>query len=435
MTRVIADFHIHSKYSRATSDKMDLREIARFAQTKGLNIVGTGDATHHKWFNDLRENLTELPDAGLYRLADNPEGPVNFMITVEVSTIFTFEGSTKKIHHVILVPSLDVAAQVNERLARYGDLTVDGRPILDMTAPQLVEEVMSVSGDNVVIPSHIWTPWFGLFGAFSGFNQIEDCYQDTTRYVPAIETGLSSDPPMNWRLSSMDRFALVSNSDSHSSWPWRIGREANVFELEEDEITYGNIVDAIRKKDGKLFKFTVETDPNYGKYHFDGHRVCSFSCSPEQTKRLNGFCPRCKRRLTIGVLSRVEQLADRPEGFVPKDAIPFKDLIPLYEIISFTMGVEQLYSKKVLDEQNKLIDRFGNEFNVLLKVSKEELVKVTHEKIADSIVRLREGKVKFVAGYDGVYGKPIFGSGENLKDKITGMKIQSSLTDFNAKGP
>jgi PHP family Zn ribbon phosphoesterase len=205
--------------------------------------------------------------------------------------------------------------------------------------------------------------------------------------------------------------------------------------LEEDEITYGNIVDAIRKKDGKLFKFTVETDPNYGKYHFDGHRVCSFSCSPEQTKRLNGFCPRCKRRLTIGVLSRVEQLADRPEGFVPKDAIPFKDLIPLYEIISFTMGVEQLYSKKVLDEQNKLIDRFGNEFNVLLKVSKEELVKVTHEKIADSIVRLREGKVKFVAGYDGVYGKPIFGSGENLKDKITGMKIQSSLTDFNAKGP
>ncbi|MDH5462169.1 MAG: endonuclease Q family protein, partial [Candidatus Bathyarchaeota archaeon] len=238
--RVIADLHIHSKYSRATSEKMTISEITRFAHIKGLNVVGTGDFTHPKWLKELNEELAEIPDTNLYRYTKDPTSPVHYMITAEVSTIFTHEGDIKKIHHVISTPNLETALQINERLARYGDLTIDGRPTLNMSAPQLVEEVIEASDKNVVIPAHAWTPWFSLFGAFSGFDRIEDCYQDMTKHIFAIETGLSSDPPMNWRLSALDRYALISNSDSHSPWPWRIGREANVFELRQ--LTFREIV-------------------------------------------------------------------------------------------------------------------------------------------------------------------------------------------------
>ena len=263
--RVIADLHIHSKYSRATSKRMNIDEIARFARIKGLNLVGTGDFTHPKWFKELSEELTEVSETNLYRSNKAPDSPVHFMTTVEVSTIFTFESTVKKVHHVVSTPSLETAVQISERLEKYGDLSIDGRPTLDMSAPQLVEEVMEVSDKNLVIPAHVWTPWFSLFGAFSGFDRIEDCYQDMTKHISALETGLSSDPPMNWRLSALDKFILVSNSDSHSSWPWRIGREANVFELER--LTHDEVIDSIRKKDTKRFRFTIETDPAYGKYH------------------------------------------------------------------------------------------------------------------------------------------------------------------------
>ncbi|MBE0513222.1 DNA helicase UvrD, partial [Candidatus Bathyarchaeota archaeon] len=266
--RVIADLHIHSRFSRATSQKMNIDEITRFARIKGLNLVGTGDFTHPRWLEELTEELVEISGTHLYGTTKHPDSHVRYMITAEVSTIFTVEGSVKKIHHVILTPSLETAVQVNDQLKRYGDLSVDGRPTLDMNAPQLVEEVMQVSDENVIIPAHAWTPWFSIFGAFSGFDRVEDCYQDMTKHIPALETGLSSDPPMNWRLSALDRFALVSNSDSHSSWPWRIGREANVFELER--LTYQEVVDAVRKKDPKRFKFTIETYPAYGKYHWTG---------------------------------------------------------------------------------------------------------------------------------------------------------------------
>ena len=276
--RVIADFHIHSRYSRATSEKMSIQEITRFAKMKGLNLLGTGDFTHPKWLEELKKDLIEIQDSNLYKSAKNPASPVYYMITGEVATIFPFEGSVKKIHHVILTPSMETAEQINDRLTPYGNLATDGRPTLNMTAPQLVEEIMQVSNENMVIPAHAWTPWFSLFGAFSGFNRMEDCYQDTTKHIYALETGLSSDPPMNWRLSSLDKYALVSNSDSHSHWPWRIGREANVFELEH--VTYQNMVDAIRKKDPEHFKFTIETDPAYGKYHWTGHRNCKVSLSP-----------------------------------------------------------------------------------------------------------------------------------------------------------
>jgi uncharacterized protein (TIGR00375 family) len=233
--RVIADLHIHGKYSRATSEQMSIPEIARFAKIKGLNLVGTGDFTHPQWLKEIKDTLIEDDDSGLYKLA-TADSPVRFMLQTEVCTIFDYKGESKKVHHVILTPNLETAVQVNERLTRFGSLSADGRPILNVSAPQLVEEVMAVSVDNMVFPAHAWTPWFSIFGAFSGFDTVEDCYQDMTRHIHALETGLSSDPPMNWRLSTLDRFALVSNSDCHSFWPWRIGREANVFEL--DEFTY-----------------------------------------------------------------------------------------------------------------------------------------------------------------------------------------------------
>ena len=294
---------------------MSINEIARFAKIKGLNLVGTGDFTHPKWLNEIQETLVLEPDISLYRVIGKTDSPVRFMLTTEVCTIFNFENEYKKVHHVILTPNLDTAVQINEAIGRYGDLTADGRPLLNMAAPQLVEEVMAVSGENMVFPAHVWTPWFSVFGAFSGFDSIEECYQDMSKHIHALETGLSSDPPMNWRLSRLDRFALVSNSDCHSFWPWRIGREANVLELER--MSYREVVDAVCSKDPARFKFTIETDPAYGKYHWTGHRKCNVSLSPREAQKFGNICPVCRRKLTKGVDQRVEELADRPEDFKP----------------------------------------------------------------------------------------------------------------------
>ena len=259
---------------------MCVDEIARFAKVKGLNIVGTGDFTHPKWFEELNQNLVPEPETSLYKLANNTESQIHFMITTEVSTVFTRKNETKKVHHVILTPTLQTAAQVNDRLSKWGNLQTDGRPTLNVDPATLVEEVMEVSSDNMVFPAHAWTPWFSIFGAFSGLDSVEECYEDMTKHIHALETGLSSDPPMNWRLSSLDRFTLVSNSDSHSFWPWRIGREANVFELEKP--SYRGVTEAIRLKDKRHFKFTIETDPAYGKYHWTGHRNCHVALSARE---------------------------------------------------------------------------------------------------------------------------------------------------------
>ncbi len=425
--RIIADLHIHSRYSRATSQKMNVEEIARFAKIKGLNLVGTGDFTHPKWLKELQESLTEIPGTGLYKPAKDPESPVYFMITTEVSTVFVVNGQTKKIHHVILTPNIETAVQINDRLAKYGSLDIDGRPTLDMTAAQLVEEVMEVSSLNEVFPAHAWTPWFSIFGAFSGFNSVEECYEDMTKHIHALETGLSSDPPMNWRLSALDKYVLVSNSDSHSFWPWRIGREANVFELER--ITYHEIVDAIRTKDKNRFKFTIEVNPAYGKYHWSGHRKCGVSLPPKEAIKLGNICPVCRRRLTKGVEQRVEELADRPEGFKPENAIGFMHLLPLSEIIASVLGYESPSVRKVWEVYNSLIARFGNEYSVLIDASFEELCKVAQPKIAEAIVRVREGRVKVVPGYDGVYGQIIFFEEERRAEEKPKVP-QKSLVDF-----
>jgi uncharacterized protein (TIGR00375 family) len=420
--------HIHSRFSRATSEKMNIAEIARFAQIKGLNLVGTGDFTHPKWLEELHSVLVEDSETHLYKPAKNPDSPVYFMITGEVSTIFTFENAVRKIHHVILTPNLETAAQINTCLAKYGNLSSDGRPQLSVSAPQLVEEIMQVDKDNMVIPAHAWTPWFGLFGAFSGFNHMEDCYQDMTKHITALETGLSSDPPMNWRLSALDKYTLVSNSDSHSSWPWRIGREANVFELKKP--TYHEVVDMIRQKDPKRFRFTIETDPAYGKYHWTGHRNCKVSLSPQEAIRHNNVCPVCRRKLTKGVEQRVEELADRKVGHRPENAIGYMHLLPLSEIIATVLGVAYPSVQKVWDNYKRLIERFGDEYAVLIDASAEEMAKTVESEIAEAVLKVREEKIKVIPGYDGVYGQLDF-SDKPLSTKQNKAPIkQRCISDF-----
>jgi len=426
--RVIADLHIHGRYSRATSQKMCIEEIARFARIKGLNLVGTGDFTHPKWLKELQETLVTETGTGLYKVAKHPESPVYFMITTEVSTIFSFENEVKKVHHVILTSSIETAVQTNDRLAKYGGLAVDGRPTLNMDASHLVEEVMEVSSENMVFPAHAWTPWFSIFGAFSGFNSAEECYQDMTKHIHALETGLSSDPPMNWRLSKLDTFALVSNSDSHSFWPWRIGREANVFELKKP--CYHEVVDAIRLKDKERFKFTIETNPAYGKYHWTGHRNCHVALSPQDATRLGNVCPVCRRKLTKGVEQRVEELADRPPGFELGGAVGFMHLLPLSEIIATVLGVDSPSVQRVWSLYNALIEKFGDEYTVLIDATKEALDAVVDEKVAEAITRVRKGHIKVVPGYDGVYGQPII-FGAQLSEKTAPQRVrQLNLADF-----
>ncbi|NWG11586.1 DNA helicase UvrD [Candidatus Bathyarchaeota archaeon] len=426
--RVIADLHIHSRYSRATSQKMCIEEIARFASIKGLNLVGTGDFTHPKWLKELRETLVPASGAGLHEVAGVQRAPVYFMMTTEVCTVFTFKNDVKKIHHVILTPNIETALQINDRLANYGNLEADGRPTLDMNAPQLVEEIMEISDENMVFPAHAWTPWFSIFGAYSGFNNVEDCYQDMTKHIRALETGLSSDPPMNWRLSKLDNYTLVSNSDSHSFWPWRIGREANVFEL--DRPSYREIVDAIRFRDKRKFKFTIETDPAYGKYHWSGHRNCHVSFSPQEAIKFGNICPVCRRNLTRGVEQRVEELADRPANFKSDGAIGFMHLLPLSEIIATVLNVDSPSSQNVWSIYNLLIEKFGNEYTVFIDASEDTLRRAVDEKIAQAIIRVRERRVKVMPGYDGVYGQiKIFD--ESHTEKAPSQRVQQmNLADF-----
>ena len=431
--RIIADLHIHGRYSRATSERMSIAETARFAKIKGLNLLGTGDFTHPKWLNEIKETLAQDSDTGLYSVTSNPELQVRFMLTTEVCTIFNVQNESKKVHHVILAPNIEVVAQINNVLEKFGDLGIDGRPMLNMTAVQLVEEVMQISSGIMIFPAHAWTPWFSIFGAFSGFDSVEECYQDMTKHIHALETGLSSDPPMNWRLSKLDQFALVSNSDCHSFWPWRIGREANVFELEK--VSYRNVIEAICDNDPARFRFTIETDPAYGKYHWTGHRNCNVSLSPKEARKLGNICPVCRRKLTEGVEQRVEELADRPEGFLPVNKPGFRRLLPLSEIIAAVLNVDSPSTQAVWKIYNRLIEKFNDEYSVLLDVSKEALSEVVDARVADAILRVKAVSVTVVPGYDGVYGKLLLGepAATNAPREVLprrGRVQQMNLGDF-----
>ena len=430
--RVIADLHIHGRFSRATSEQMNIPEIGKFAKIKGLNLVGTGDFTHPDWLKEIKQTLTPEKDSMLFKLA-SVESSIRFMLTTEVCTIFNYKGESKKIHHVILTPSLETVAQINERLQNFGSLSSDGRPILNISAPQLVEEVMEVSINNMIFPAHAWTPWFSIFGAFSGFDTIEDCYQDMTKHIHALETGLSSDPAMNWRLSKLDKYTLVSNSDCHSFWPWRIGREANVFELKK--FTYKEVTDAIVANNSSHFKFTIETDPAYGKYHWTGHRNCQVSLSPSEAIKFGNICPVCRRPLTKGVEQRVEELADRPTDYKREDTPGFLSLLPLSEIIATVLGSESPSTQAVWKNYNLLTEKFGDEYSVLIDAPIEELVQVVDAPVAQAIVKVRNGSAKVTPGYDGVYGQLLLGIESPPKIKLKSKLIQpivkqKSMTDF-----
>ncbi len=400
-----ADFHLHSKYSRATSPQMDLENLDKWAKIKGIKVVGSGDFTHPEWFNNLKEKL-EPAEQELFKLKNN-DSETRFILTSEISCIYSKGGRVRKIHILIFAPDFQTVEKINTQLGWIGNLKSDGRPILGLDAKELVKIVLNINSKCLIVGAHLMTPWFSLFGSKSGFDSVEECFEEYSKYIYAGETGLSASPEMLWRMPDGQKLSLISNSDSHS--PAKLGREANVFDT---ELSYPAIVAAIKSKDPQKFLYTIEFFPEEGKYHFDGHRNCNISLSPAETKKYNGICPRCGRPLTVGVLNRVEQLADRPEGFKPQGAIPYKSLIPLAEIIAEVLGVG-VGTKEVEKQYRDLIEKFGSEFNVLLNVSVSDLRAATLPEIAEAISRVREGKVSVEPGYDGVYGKiRIFSKGE-----------------------
>jgi len=385
---------------------MQVSTLAEYAKLKGISLLGTGDITHHLWLEELKDSLKDSGN-GLFEYKG-----VNFILTGEISAIYSKNGRVRKIHNVIFVPSFDVADKINSTLSGYGNLSADGRPIIGIDAKDLVEILFGISKDIFVVPGHIWTPHFSLFGSKSGFDSIEECFEEYAKDIYALETGLSSDPGMNWRWSKLDRFSLISNSDSHS--PSKIGREANVFDT---EMSYNSIIDALKAKDNKKFLYTVEFFPEEGKYHYDGHRNCKVRLNPVETRKNKGICSVCGKPLTVGVMNRVEELADRPEGFVPQKKIPYKKMIPLAEIISDVMDVADS-SKAVDAEYRAIVPRFGTEFEVLIELQEELLLNKLPKKIARAIINVRNGNVNILPGFDGEYGKiEILKEKDNAGDK------------------
>jgi uncharacterized protein (TIGR00375 family) len=419
--KLIADLQIHSRFSRATSKTINIENLEKYARLKGINLLGTGDITHPEWLKELKQELKE-DGSGIL----TSKSGFKFILQGEVSNIYTQDGKGRRIHNVILAKNFEIVEQIQDVLKKKGRIDYDGRPIFGFSCPELVEMMKAIDEKIEIIPAHAWTPWFSLFGSMSGFDSVEECFKDQTKHIHAIETGMSSDPAMNWRLSQLDKYTLVSSSDAHSYWPWRIGREANVLDI---DLSYHDLIGAIRTKKG--FLSTIETNPEYGKYHVDGHRACNISMEPEEALKHKNICPKCKKPLTIGVLHRVEELADRKEGYMPKNAIPFKSLIPLSEILSFLLNVS-VATKKIWQEYYSLVNNLGSEFNILMEAKREDLLKHTNEKISDAIIAVREGKVRMRPGYDGVYGQLIFGEKAEDVEKISSIDKpkQKNLSDF-----
>jgi len=422
--RIIADLHIHSKYSRATSKQLNIQNLEKYARLKGPNLLGTGDFTHPLWLKELKSELRE-DGTGILKTKTG----FNFILQTEISLMYTQDGKGRKIHNVILARNFDIVEQITEYLKKHGRVDYDGRPIFGIKCPEFVENLKQIDKDIEIIPAHVWTPWFSLFGSNSGFDNVEGCFKDQSKHIHALETGLSSDPAMNWRLSSLDKYTLISNSDLHSFWPWRMGRECNIFELKE--LNYDLLLNAIRTKQGLVE--TIEVDPSYGKYHFDGHRNCNVCMSPNESLKHRDICPVCGRKLTIGVLHRVEELADRPTGFRPKDAVPFRSLIPLSEILSKLLN-SGIATQKTWKAYYDLVNESMSEMNVLLNLSFDELKKITNEKTAEAIINIRNGKIKIQPGFDGEYGYPLF-SDKDVKEDVVELKQankhkQKGLNEF-----
>ena len=405
LMKMIADLHIHSRFSMATSKEGTPENLDSWARKKGISLIGTGDFTHPVWREELKERLVSEGN-GLYRLRDEyvkeesrkfPGEGTRFVVSGEISSIYKKNGKTRKIHNVILLPSLEAADAMAQRLEKIGNIHSDGRPILGLDSHDLLEMMLDVCPEGILIPAHIWTPHFSVLGAKSGFDSVEECFEELAPYIHALETGLSSDPAMNWRISKLDRYQLVSNSDAHS--PSKLGREANLLDI---DCSYEGLYRAIQTGEG--LEGTVEFFPEEGKYHFDGHRKCGVSLSPVEAERLGGICPVCGKKLTMGVDHRVEQLADRAEGFVKKDGKKYESLVPLPEVISTCMGYSAA-SKKVQGCFEQMIQTLGTEFDILRNVPSEDIKSCAGERIAEGIENVRTGNVKRIPGYDGEYGK------------------------------
>ncbi len=411
----IADLHLHSHYSRATSKDLNLESLYQWARIKGINLIGTGDFTHPAWFKEIKEKLE--PDGhGFYKLKNPPKDPaipglkvhdidVRFCLTVEISSIYKYGERVRKNHNCVYAPDFETVARINAKLASIGNLEADGRPILGLPSRDLLEIVLESSPDAHLIPAHVWTPWFSTLGSKAGYDSIKECFRDLSNHIFALETGLSSDPEMNWKLSMLDRYTLVSNSDAHS--PQKLGREANLFNT---ELSYRGMFDALKNHQG--FLGTYEFFPEEGKYHHDGHRKCGISLEPEESLKYNNLCPVCGKPLTVGVLHRVEKLADRKKPERPAGAPDFHYIIPLPEILAEIKGVGPA-SKKVQQAFQQTISAFGNEFSLLKQVPIQDIEKQSGPVIAEAIRRMREQEVNPQAGYDGLYGTiKIFEEGE-----------------------
>ncbi|PJE76203.1 DNA helicase UvrD [Candidatus Uhrbacteria bacterium CG10_big_fil_rev_8_21_14_0_10_48_11] len=410
---VIVDLHIHSRFSRACSQGLTIPNIARTAALKGIHLMGTGDFTHPGWRRLLHEEL-EQSSSGFYRARGVATiAPVEFVPSVEISCIYSKGGKVRRQHVLVIVPTLKVADALAKRLEKIGNLMADGRPILGLDAKELLKIVLDTTPDALVIPAHAWTPWFSLFGSKSGFDSIEECFEELTPHIPAIETGLSSDPPMNWRLSALDGIRLLSNSDAHSLD--NLGREANVFKRGSG-LTYQRLLAIVRGVESDGFLSTIEFYPEEGKYYTDGHAACKLRLTPEETKRYGGRCPKCGRLITVGVLSRVNDLADRKPATTFSGRVPFNYIVPLREIIAEVLGVGKK-TKRVAVVYDALVPKLGTEFDLLLSVPISTIYEAGFLEVAKAIERVRLKKIKIVAGYDGVFGIVSVSEGNAVKKK------------------
>jgi uncharacterized protein (TIGR00375 family) len=432
---VIADLHIHSRFSRACSNQLTVQNLEKWARVKGIDLLGTGDFTHPLWNKELHQELTD-DGSGILRTS----GGFRFIPTTEVANIYSYGGKGRRVHNVMLAPSLDVVDRINAALLKIGRLDYDGRPIFGLSCERLVEMMRAIDERIEIIPAHAWTPWFGVFGSESGFDSLRDAFVSQEKNVHAIETGMSSDPAMNWRISELNSRSIVSFSDAHSFWPWRLGREATIFRKAD---SYEDIINAIRRRD---IEATIETDPAYGKYHWDGHRNCGFSSPPEGSRQLKGLCPKCGRPLIIGVENRVEKITNQSEGNYP-DRRPYHKVLPLSELIAAVSG-SPVASRKMWAAYTPLVEKFGNEFRVLLDADEAELTRAlpNDSALVSTILENREGKIKVKPGYDGVYGVAVIGGREvalegegdktkaasTEKPKVRPGAKQKGLTDFGA---
>ena len=434
--KFIADLHIHSRYSRATARNLDFENLYYTAQIKGITIVGTGDFTYPAWISEIESKLEET-EPGLFSLKkeiardidktipENCRNPVRFILQTEISNIYKKDDRVRKNHNLVYFPDIVSVKKFNARLDAIGNIKSDGRPILGLDAADLLKIMLDVNDKGFFVPAHIWTPWFSMFGSKSGFDSIEECFGSLKSHIFAVETGLSSDPPMNWRIKDLDNVRLLSNSDAHS--PGYLGRNASVFNT---DLSFFHIRQALEKNDLEKYQGTLDMYPHQGKYHYDGHRKCNICLNPATTAQIDGICPECGRKVTYGVLNRVQELATRPEGYVPENRHGFKSIVPLVDILSeiFEVGPK---TKKVAAYYTKAIEALGPELGILLDKSAEEIDSANVPLLAEAIMKMRTGDIKIDPGYDGEFGKVKLFSRQE-KEGLKGEK--NLLFDLPAKG-